>query len=139
MDRKMASGGFHRALRGARAWLGGVVGAGDGYAALVRRQKLKQLAIGAAVFAGFVLSGVAGYAIGSSGGSDPGAARQAGSIAAEVRGTAVGSLEGYESAFRSARERAYEAAYREAYTAAYRDEFEQADLATPEIVKVSGP
>lgn len=135
----MATGDFHRVSKDVRAWLGSLVGVGDGYAALVRRQKLRQWAFGAAVIAGFVLSGVVGYAIGTSGGNDADRAREAGTIAGEVRGTAVGTLEGYEGSFRSARERAYDAEYRDAYLAAYRDAFEQADLATPEQVTVSGP
>lgn len=123
----------------ARAWLGGVVGAGDGYAALVRREKLRKWALAVAVLAAFVVSGVAGYAIGSSGGDEPDRAREAGTVAGEVRGRAVGALDGYERAFRSARQRAYDTAYRDAYAAAYRDEFERADLATPRQVAVSAP
>jgi hypothetical protein len=122
-----------------RDWLGGVVGSGDGYAALVRRERLRRWAIGVAVLGAFILVAVAGYALGGLQASDGDAARQAGTAAGEKRGAAVGEREGYRSAFRSAREEAYDAAYREAYTAAYMKEFEQADLAAPRNVEVSGP
>jgi hypothetical protein len=138
----MASGGLHRVLRDVRSWLGSLVGAGDGYAALVRREQLRKLGIATAVFGAFILAGVGGCALGSAQVGDAADARQAGVAAGEKRGAAVGEREGYRSAFRSAREDAYDAAYREAYTAAYRDAFEEADLDLPstvEVVEVSGP
>jgi hypothetical protein len=138
----MASGDLHRVLRDMRSRLGSLVGTGDGYAALVRREQLRKLGLVTAVFGAFVLAGVGGCALGSAQVGDAEDARQAGIAAGEKRGAAVGEREGYRSAFRAARDEAYDAAYQEAYTAAYRDAFEKADLDLPgsvEVVEVSGP
>jgi hypothetical protein len=137
--REMASRDFHRVLKDVQAWLGSIVGSGDGYASTVRRRVLRQWALALAAVVGFVAIGVGGYAIGASQVRDADTAHQAGMTAGEQRGTAVGVREGYASAFRPARQRAYDAAYHEAYRTAYRDAFETADLAAPRRVKVSGP
>jgi len=134
----MAARDLDRAPTGIRARLGELVGSGEGYAAFVRRQKLRQWSVIAAVLAGLVAIAVVGYAIGSSQAGDAAAARQAGAAAGAQRGAAAGARDGYAGAFRAARERAYDAAYREAYVAAYRDTFERADLPAPETVPVSG-
>ncbi|HET6829883.1 MAG TPA: hypothetical protein VFH44_00905 [Solirubrobacterales bacterium] len=122
-----------------RSRLGSIVGPSGGYAALVRREKLRQWALAGAVFVAFVACGVVGCSIGSSQAGDAQDARQAGTIAGEERGAKVGAREGYRSAFSAAREDAYDAAYQEAYTTAYRKAFERADLAEPQSVKVSAP
>ena len=135
----MASFDVHKLLEDARAWLGRMVGAGDGYAAFVRRRALGQWALAAAVIVGFVATGVAGYAIGAAQVGDVDSAQEAGTVAGAQRGTAVGRREGYASTFKPARERAYDKAYDEAYITAYREAFGRADLAAPDHVKVSGP
>ena len=135
----MASLDMHKLLEDVRERFAGLVGSGDGYAAFTRRRALRRWGIATAVIVGFVVAGVAGYAIGATQVSDADSAQQAGMDAGAQRGTAVGTREGYASTFKPARERAYDKAYDAAYVTAYRDAFEQADLAVPQHVKVSGP
>jgi hypothetical protein len=135
----MASRDFHRVSTDVRAWLGGVVGSGDGYAAWTRRNALRRWGLVALVLLGFVAIAIGGYAIGASQVGDVDSARQAGMEAGEQRGSAVGTREGYGKAFRAAREQAFEPAYRDAYRSAYLGEFDQADLSAPGHVPVSGP
>ena len=135
----MASFDVHKLLEDARAWLGRMVGAGDGYAAFVRRRALGQWAPRRGRDRRFCRDrrrrlrdrGCAGGRRRQrSGGGDGCGAK---------RGTAVGRREGYASTFKPARERAFDKAYDEAYVTAYREAFAQGDLAAPDHVKVSGP
>ena len=139
MDWGMASRDFHRVSTDVRAWLGGVVGTGDGYAAWTRRNALRRWGLVALVLLAFVAIAIGGYAIGASQVGDGDSARQAGADAGEQRGAALGTREGYGKAFRSAREQAFGPAYRDAYRAAYLGAFDRADLAAPGHVPVSGP
>ena len=66
MDRGMASRDFHRVSTDVRAWLGGVVGSGDGYAAWTRRNALRRWGLVALVLLAFVAIAIGGYAIGAS-------------------------------------------------------------------------
>jgi hypothetical protein len=135
----MGSFDVHKLLESLRGWFGGLIGTGDGYAAFTRRRVLRLWGIAAAVIVGFVVCGVAGYAIGDAQVGDADSAQQEGMAAGAKRGTAVGAREGYASTFKPARRHAYDKAYGEAYTAAYNDAFEQADLPAPEHVTVSEP
>ena len=66
MDRGMASRDFHRVSTDVRAWLGGVVGSGDGYAVWTRRNALRRWGLVALVLLAFVAIAIGGYAIGAS-------------------------------------------------------------------------
>lgn len=95
--------------------------------------------LGSAATIALAVIGLGGYAIGASQRTDADQAYQAGAAEGGQRGAVLGTFEGYARAHRPARERAYDAAYRTAYRNAYRAEFEDADLAVPGRVLVSGP
>ena len=61
----MASFDIHKLLEDLRERFAGLVGSGDGYAAFTRRRALRRWGVATAVIVGFVVAGVAGYAIGS--------------------------------------------------------------------------
>ena len=129
----------HSMLKDGLSRLEDAVNSSDGSTARLVRYLRRHSFVVTVVLICFVAIFIGGHEIGASQVEDAGSAEQAGTAAGERRGSAAGEREGYASAFRPARERAYDAAYREAYRAAYRDAFEQAGLAVPVDVKVSGP
>ncbi len=109
------------------------------YAAWRGRQVHRRWVLGVAATIALAAIGLGGYAIGASQGTDADQAYETGTAEGGQRGTVLGTLQGYASAYGPARERAYDAAYRTAYQRAYRAEFDDADLAVPQRVLVSGP
>jgi hypothetical protein len=132
---------FQKDRTSLRAWIGRLLGEGEGYKAYLRRRRLRRAGIAAAVLALFAAFAVGGYAIGSSKVGDADSYRQAGTAAGRDRGAAVDTSQAYDRAYEPARDSAFKAAYREAFVSSYRDAFEKADLALPSSsqVKVSGP
>ena len=82
----MASFDVHKVLEDLRARFAGVVGLGDGYAAFTRRRALRRWGIATAVIVGFVVAGVAGYALGVGAGGR----RRQRSAGRDGRGSATG-------------------------------------------------
>ena len=98
-----------------------------------------KIAIAIAVVVVALIAGFGGYHLAASKGVDVDAAQQAATHAGERRGHAIAARHAYARGFKATRRHAYEAAYRKAYGSAYRAEFDEAGLAAPETVKVSGP
>lgn len=126
-------------LREGLSRLESAVNSSDGYTARLIRHLRRNSFVVVVVLICFLAIFVGGHEIGASQTENAATAEQEGTAAGERRGSAEGQREAYASAFRPARERAYDAAFRDAYRAAYRDAFEQAGLAVPVDVKVSGP
>lgn len=97
----------------------------------------RQLALAAPLLIALALAaGIAGYALGRSGGEDLEAARHSGAAAGQMVGAARGAATGFPKGVEAGRKKAFAPAYENAYGNA----FETAGLTPPEEIKVpSGP
>lgn len=135
----MEARGFDQERSGLRDRIGTLLGAGDGYAAYLRRHRIKQwTAVSAVVLLAFAFA-IGGYLLGASQVGDAETIQDSAFVNGQKQGTAAGIHEGYESAYEPARKQAYADAYDDAYVKSYREAFEKAGLSAPSDVQVTGP
>jgi len=135
----MEARGFEEERSGLRDRVGNLLGEGDGYAAYLRRHRIRVWGAAAAVVLLAFAFAVGGYAIGTAQVGDAETIQDSAFAEGAQQGTAAGIREGHDRTYDAARKQAYEAAYDDAYVSSYRDAFEKAGITPPSNVEVKGP